>query len=189
MDRFIDTITHQICKQWRTGKIRLKIGEDRKYLLVGPGSEAGFRLVKLVVDHKGNDDVAPMFERSRGLRAKFPRRWYQTEGPTLDAPTGSHTGPRTSFTRNPHTSATYTWLVTMRSPPGTPAAWTRPPCRFPLIRRRMSDSAAAICSGPRMRAATGGPYTVTPHTPNLSFHRLRTSTLPSAGTLEGDFRV
>ena len=87
-------------------------------LLVGPGSEAGFRLVELVVDYKGNDDVAPMFERSRGLRAKFPRRWYQTEGPTLDAPTGSRTRPRTSFTRNPHTSATYTWPVTMRSPPG-----------------------------------------------------------------------
>ena len=132
MGRFIDTITHQICKQWRTDMIRLKIGEDRKYLLVGPGSEAGFRLVELVVDYKGNDDVAPMFERSRGLWAKFPRRWYQTEGPTLDAPTGNRTRPRTSFTRNPHTSATYTWPVTMRSPPppGTLAAWTRPPCRF-----------------------------------------------------------
>ena len=171
--------------------IRLKIGEDRKYLLVGPGSEAGFRLVELVVDYKGNDDVAPMFERSRGLWAKFPRRWYQTEGPTLDAPTGSRTGPRTSFTRNPHTSATYTWPVTMRSPP--PRARSLHgrvrPAVFPLIRRRMSDSAAAICSGSRMRAATGGPYTATPQTPNLSFHRPRTSILPSAGTLEGDFRV
>lgn len=41
----------------------LKIG-DRKYLLVGSDS-AGFRLAKLIAEHKDNDDMAPMFRNAK----------------------------------------------------------------------------------------------------------------------------
>ena len=68
----MDVITHQVCKQWRIDKVHLKTGGDRKYLLVGPSSETGFRLAKMVAGHKGNDDVAPMFRGTRRLAGKVP---------------------------------------------------------------------------------------------------------------------
>ena len=53
-------------------KIRLKAGEDHECLLVWLGSEAGLRLAKMVAEHKGNDDMAPMFRNAKKLAGKVP---------------------------------------------------------------------------------------------------------------------
>ena len=74
MEKFADTITPQVGEQWRTDELYLKIKGERKYLFAMLDSETRFWLAKMVAEHKGNDDVAPMFKQAKQLAGKVPEQ-------------------------------------------------------------------------------------------------------------------
>ena len=74
MDRFMDSITPQVGEQWRTDEIYLKIRGNRRYLLDMLDSDTRYWLAKMVTEHKGNDDVEPMFKKAKELAGKVPSR-------------------------------------------------------------------------------------------------------------------
>ena len=72
MDAYLDKITPQVGEQWRTDELYLKIRGDRKYLFAMLDSETRFWLAQMVAEHKGNDDVAPMFADAKKKAGKVP---------------------------------------------------------------------------------------------------------------------
>ena len=72
MDKYLDKITPQVGESWRTDEIYLKIKGNRKYLFAMLDSETRFWLAKMIAEHKGNDDVKPMFEDAERLAGKKP---------------------------------------------------------------------------------------------------------------------
>ena len=74
MDRFMDSITPLVGEQWRTDEIYLKIRGNRRYLLDMLDSDTRYWLAKMVAEHKGNDDVEPMFKKAKELAGKVPSR-------------------------------------------------------------------------------------------------------------------
>ena len=74
MDRFMDSITPLVGEQWRTDEIYLKIRGNRRYLLDMLDSDTRYWLAKTVAEHKGNDDVEPMFKKAKELAGKVPSR-------------------------------------------------------------------------------------------------------------------
>jgi len=59
-------------EQWRTDELYLKIKGDRKYLFAMLDSETRFWLAQMVSEHKGNDDVSPMFTEAKKKAKKVP---------------------------------------------------------------------------------------------------------------------
>ncbi len=74
MDKFMDKIQPQVGEKWRTDEMYLKIKGERKYLFAMLDSETRFWLAKMVAEHKGNDDVAPMFKQAKQLAGKVPEQ-------------------------------------------------------------------------------------------------------------------
>ncbi len=74
MDRFMDKLTPRVGEQWRTDEIYLKIRGNRRYLLDMLDSETRYWLAKMVAEHKGNDDVEPMFKKAKDLAGNVPSR-------------------------------------------------------------------------------------------------------------------
>ena len=74
MDRFMDSITPLVGEQWRTDEIYLKIRGNRRYLLDMLDSDTRYWLAVMVAEHKGNDDVEPMFKKAKELAGKVPSR-------------------------------------------------------------------------------------------------------------------
>ena len=74
MDRFMDSITPQVGGQWRTDEIFLMIMGNRRYLFAMLDSDTRYWLAKMVAEHKGNDDVAPLFRKAREVAGKVPER-------------------------------------------------------------------------------------------------------------------
>ena len=72
MDKYLDTITPQVGESWRTDELYLKIKGDRKYLFAMLDSETRFWIAQMVAENKGNDDVAPMFEKAKKVAGKIP---------------------------------------------------------------------------------------------------------------------
>ena len=72
MDQYLDKLVPQVGELWRTDEIYLKIKGDRKYLFAMLDSETRFWLAQMVADHKGNDDVAPMFAKAKKVAGKVP---------------------------------------------------------------------------------------------------------------------
>ena len=72
MDKYLDKITPQVGESWRTDELYLKIKGDRKYLFAMLDSETRFWLVQMVSEHKGNDDVSPMFRNAKRKAKKVP---------------------------------------------------------------------------------------------------------------------
>ena len=72
MDRYLEKVTPQVGEAWRTDKLYLKIKDDRKYLCAMLDSETRFWLAQMVADHKGNDDVSPMFTDAKKRAGKVP---------------------------------------------------------------------------------------------------------------------
>ncbi len=73
MDKYLEKITPQVGEVWRTDELYLKIKGDRKYLFAMLDSETRFWLAQMVAEHKGNDDVSPMFRYARNKAGKIPR--------------------------------------------------------------------------------------------------------------------
>jgi len=72
MEMFVDKIKPQVGEQWRTDELYLKIKGNRKYLFAMLDSETRFWIAKMVAEHKGNDDVAPMFAQAKKVAGKAP---------------------------------------------------------------------------------------------------------------------
>ena len=74
MDRFMDKITPHVGEQWRTDEIFLMIRGNRRYLFAMLDSDTRYWLAKMVAEHKGNDDVAPLFRKAKEVAGKVPER-------------------------------------------------------------------------------------------------------------------
>ena len=74
MDRFMDDITPRVGEQWRTDEIFLMIRGNRRYLFAMLDSETRYWLARMVAEHKGNDDVAPLFMKAKEVAGKVPER-------------------------------------------------------------------------------------------------------------------
>ena len=74
MDRYLNMITPQVGEQWRTGEIFLMIMGNRRYLFAMLDSDTRYWLAKMVAEHKGNDDVAPLFRKAKEVAGKVPER-------------------------------------------------------------------------------------------------------------------
>ena len=72
MEKYLDKITPQVGEQWRTDELYLKIKGDKKYLFAMLDSETRFWLSQMVSEHKGNDDVSPMFADAKKKAKKVP---------------------------------------------------------------------------------------------------------------------
>ncbi len=72
MEWFVDKITPNVGEKWRTDEIYLMIRGERRYLFAMLDSETRYWLAKMVAEHKGNDDVAPMFKGAKRLAKKVP---------------------------------------------------------------------------------------------------------------------
>ena len=74
MDRFMDDITPRVGEQWRTDEIFLTIRGNHRYLFAMLDSETRYWLARTVAEHKGNDDVAPLFMKAKEVAGKVPER-------------------------------------------------------------------------------------------------------------------
>ena len=72
MTAFADKITPQVSEAWRTDELYLKIKGNRRYLFAMLDAETRFWIAKMVAEHKGTDDVAPMFKEAKRLAGKVP---------------------------------------------------------------------------------------------------------------------
>jgi len=72
MEKYLDKITPQVGESWRTDELYLKIKGDKKYLFAMLDSETRFWLSQMISEHKGNDDVSPMFKEARKKAKKVP---------------------------------------------------------------------------------------------------------------------
>ena len=70
MNKFMYDITPQVGEEWKTNKLYLKIMGNRRYLLAMLDSKTRYWLAKMAAKHRGNDDVAPMFEATKKLASK-----------------------------------------------------------------------------------------------------------------------
>ena len=73
MEKYLEKITPQVGEQWRTDELYLKIKGDKKYLFAMLDSETRFWLSQMVSEHKGNDDVSPMFTKAKQRAKKVPK--------------------------------------------------------------------------------------------------------------------
>ena len=74
MERFVDRITPNVGEQWRTDEIFLMIMGNRRYLFSMLDTDTRYWLAKMVAEHKGNDDVEPLFRKAREVAGKVPER-------------------------------------------------------------------------------------------------------------------
>ena len=72
MERFADKIAPQVGEAWRTDELHLKIKGNKRYLFAMLDSETKFWIAKMVAEHKGTDDVRPMFKQAKKVAGKIP---------------------------------------------------------------------------------------------------------------------
>ena len=72
METYPDRIRPQVSEAWRTDEIYMSIKGNRRYLFAMLDSETRYWIAKMVAEHKGNDDVAPMFAKTKKVAGKVP---------------------------------------------------------------------------------------------------------------------
>ena len=72
MEEYFDSIQPQVGEAWRTDEIYLKIKGKKRYLFAMLDSETRYWIAKQVAEHKGKDDVAPMFKQAKKVAGKIP---------------------------------------------------------------------------------------------------------------------
>ncbi len=72
MEEYFDSIQPQVGEAWRTDEIHLKIKGKKRYLFAMLDSETRYWIAKQVAEHKGKDDVAPMFKQAKKVAGKIP---------------------------------------------------------------------------------------------------------------------
>ncbi len=73
MDEYLSGFTPQVGDTWRTDELYLKFKGNQKYLFGMMDDETRFRLAQMVAEHKGTDDVRPMFRESKEVAEKLPK--------------------------------------------------------------------------------------------------------------------
>ena len=74
IETFVDRMRPQVGEQWRTDELYLKIRGERRYPFAMLYSDTRYWLAKMVAEHKGNDDVAPIFEKAKKVAGKVPSK-------------------------------------------------------------------------------------------------------------------
>ena len=74
MEKYLDTITPNVGETWRTDEIYMMIRGERRYLFAMLDSETRYWIAKQVAEHKGTDDVRPMFKKAREVAGKVPEK-------------------------------------------------------------------------------------------------------------------
>ncbi len=72
METYMDKIRPQVGEAWRTDEIYMSIKGNRRYLFAMLDSETRYWIAKQVAEHKGKDDVAPMFKQAKKVAGKIP---------------------------------------------------------------------------------------------------------------------
>jgi len=72
MESYLEQIRPQLSDTWRTDELYIKIKGNMKYLFAMMDDETRFRIAQLVAEHKGRDDVRPMFREAVKVAGKKP---------------------------------------------------------------------------------------------------------------------
>lgn len=72
MESYTDKTQPQVGESWRTDEIYMNIRGNRRYLFAMLDSETRYWIAKQVAEHKGKDDVAPMFKQAKKVAGKIP---------------------------------------------------------------------------------------------------------------------
>ena len=72
MERFADKILPRLGEQWRTDEVFVSVKGNPRYIFAMLDTETRYWIAKMVAEHKGNDDVAPMFEKAKEVAGKVP---------------------------------------------------------------------------------------------------------------------
>ena len=83
MERLADQIMPQVGEQWRTDEIYMSIRGERKYLFAMLDTETRYWIAKMVAEHKGEDDVVPMFKKAKEVAGKVPETLVSDAAPNF----------------------------------------------------------------------------------------------------------
>ncbi len=72
MESYIDTVHPRLSEAWRTDELHMKVKGRKRYLFAMLDSGTRYWISKMVAEHKGNDDVAPMFAHAKEIAGKVP---------------------------------------------------------------------------------------------------------------------
>jgi len=72
MERYLKEFTPKVSDTWRTDEMYVKFSGNMKYLFAMMDDETRFRISQMVSDHKGTDDVRPMFREAIEVTGKIP---------------------------------------------------------------------------------------------------------------------
>ena len=72
MERFADPILPRLGEQWRTDEVYVSVKGNPRYIFAMLDTETRYWIAKMVAEHKGNDDVAPMFQKAKQVAGKVP---------------------------------------------------------------------------------------------------------------------
>ena len=72
MEQFADAIMPRVGEQWRTDEVYVSVKGNPRYIFAMLDTETRYWIAKMVAEHKGNDDVAPMFAKARDVAGKVP---------------------------------------------------------------------------------------------------------------------
>ncbi|MBI1658842.1 MAG: IS1/IS6 family transposase [Thaumarchaeota archaeon] len=72
MERFADKILPRLGEQWRTDEVYVSVKGNPRYIFAMLDTETRYWIAKMVAEHKGNDDVAPMFAKAKDVAGKAP---------------------------------------------------------------------------------------------------------------------
>ncbi len=72
MERYADTIMPRLGEQWRTDEVFMSVKGNPRYIFAMLDTETRYWIAKMVAEHKGNDDVAPMFQKAKQIAGKVP---------------------------------------------------------------------------------------------------------------------
>ena len=83
MERYLEQKTPQVGEEWRTDGVYMAIKGKRRYLFAILDSEKRYWLATLVAEHKGNDDVEPLFRAAKKHASKVPDRLISDGAPNF----------------------------------------------------------------------------------------------------------
>jgi putative transposase len=73
MEEYLKDFTPEVGDTWRTDEMYVKFSGNMKYLFAMMDDETRFRISQMVADHKGTDDVTPMFKEAKEVTGKIPK--------------------------------------------------------------------------------------------------------------------
>ena len=73
MEAYMDDVMCPLVgESWRTDELHIKVRGEKKYLFAMLDSDTRYWIARMVAEHKGTDDVVPLFRRARKVAGKVP---------------------------------------------------------------------------------------------------------------------